>query len=121
VLDHGVILNPQDDVLIEASRALNSKVWLMSLNGEGEFCNPSAENIAKEIFLAMQVLFSSRKGLNIHHLRLYETPNCYTDCTGASISRSESTHFMAANFESIFKYREEKGILEYDERKQNGN
>ena len=53
ILDHGMLLNPQDYELINVTGKLGSKLWLMSLNGEHEYCNPSVENIAKEVFLAM--------------------------------------------------------------------
>ena len=47
LLDHGMILNPKDTELIQTTRNYGTKLWLMSLNGEGEYCNPSVENIAK--------------------------------------------------------------------------
>ena len=53
ILDHGSILNPKDEIVIKAVNELGNKLWLMSLNGEGEYCNPSVENIAKEIFLSL--------------------------------------------------------------------
>ena len=30
----------------------------MSLNGKDEYCNPSVENIDREVFLAMEILFN---------------------------------------------------------------
>jgi 6-pyruvoyl-tetrahydropterin synthase len=65
LLDHGMILNPKDTEVINAAKNTNSKMWLMSLNGEGNYCNPSVENIAKEIFLAMMVLFEPYKNIFI--------------------------------------------------------
>ena len=84
LLDHGMILNPEDEVVIDATKKTGSKLWLMSLNGD-KYCNPSVENLAREVFLAQQVLFEQYPMLRVWHLRLYETPNCYTDCYGESI------------------------------------
>jgi 6-pyruvoyl-tetrahydropterin synthase/tetratricopeptide (TPR) repeat protein len=73
-LDHGAILNPKDADFKAAAIATGSKLRLMSLNGPGEYCNPTVENVAKEIFLAMEVLFADWVDLRIHRVRLYETP-----------------------------------------------
>ena len=56
ILDHGMILNPKDELLIRTTKEYGTKLWLMSLNGENQYCNPSVENIAKEIYLAMEIL-----------------------------------------------------------------
>jgi 6-pyruvoyltetrahydropterin/6-carboxytetrahydropterin synthase len=117
ILDHGVMLNPLDTDFIELAHKLKSKLWLMSLNGEGNMCNPTVENIAKEVFLAMDVLFNGRQGLKIKHVRMYETPNCYTDCYEESISQEERSNFMKAREQELIQYRELKGVVEYDERK----
>ena len=104
-------------MLIETTTKLGSKLWLMSLNGKGEYCNPSVENIAKEVFLAMGVLFSSYKNLKIHMVRIHETPNCYTDCFKESISKQEATSWYLSKGEEVYKYAKNKGIVEYDDRK----
>lgn len=117
-LDHGMILNPKDEKLINTTKELNGKLWLMSLNGAGNYCNPSVENIAKEIFLAMDILFASfNETLRISSITLYETPNCYTICDANSISTKEFTKFNLEHNSNIRKYREGKGVLEYDDRK----
>lgn len=122
IMDHGMILNPHDTKLIETTRDYGTKLWLMSLNGEGEYCNPSVENIAKEIFLAMDVLSetlyaNTPTGLRIHKVQIYETPNCSTECFRESISENESEHFYSQNRLEIEAYAKEKGVLEYDDRK----
>lgn len=122
ILDHGMILNPQDYTLIDATKKLGSKLWLMSLNGEGQYCNPSVENIAKEIFIAMDILSKvlyrdTKTGLQIHKVLIYETPNCYTECNRESISDMERLLFNKVRWEEIKDYAEAKGILEYDDRK----
>lgn len=98
VIDHGMILNPHDYKLIETTKEYKTKLWLMSLNGEGKYCNPSVENIAKELFLAMEILSNTLyskapTGLKINRIKIYETPNCYTECTIDSISDVEKRNF----------------------------
>ena len=117
ILDHGFIANPKDHTYIVAARAEDSKIWKMSLNGKDEYCNPSVENLAREIFLAMEILFEDYKELNIHEIKLNETPNCYTICNSASVPDIEKTEFRKANYTTIKFYAEQKGIVEYDDRK----
>jgi 6-pyruvoyltetrahydropterin/6-carboxytetrahydropterin synthase len=116
-LDHGAILNCKDHILIKAINDVNGKLWRMTLNGPGNYCNPSVENIAKEVYLAMDILFALYHNLWIESVRIYETPNCYTDCNRYSISQDERSNFYIANKYLIEQYRDEKGIVEYDDRK----
>lgn len=46
-------------------------------------CIPTAENLAREIFriLAPQYRGHYGKALRLARVRLYETPNCWADCT----------------------------------------
>lgn len=115
-LDHGSILNPHDYSVINACKQLNSKLWLMSLNGIDQYCNPSAENISKEIFLAISYLLNDDI-LTLQRVRLFETPNCYTDCYKDSIKASEKQNFLLTNQTNLSLYKENKGIVEYDDRK----
>lgn len=118
-LDHGAILNPEDKILIDATKAIGGKLWLMSLNGE-DYCNPSVENIAKEIFLAMDIIcknLSTAKNLWIEKIVLYETPNSYTICDKNSISLTDRMYFTNYNLNQIFKYTTDKGEIQYDDRK----
>ena len=122
ILDHGMILNPKDELLIQTTIDYKSKSWLMSLNGNNEYCNPSVENIAKEVFMAMDILSKtlygdSKTGLKIHGVKIYETPNCFTECFEESILNSEKIRFWDAKVVEISKYAKEKGVLEYDDRK----
>jgi len=121
-LDHGMILNPKDELLIQTTKQYGTKLWLMSLNGEGEYCNPSVENIAKEVFLAMDILSETlypdtKTGLKIHGVKIYETPNCFTECVRMSVSEIESGNFYSQNGLEIEAYAKEKGVIEYDDRK----
>ena len=121
-LDHGMILNPHDLKLIQTTLDYKSKLWLMSLNGDSEYCNPSVENIAKEIFLAMEILadtlyHDAPTGLKIHGVKIYETPNCWTECFSDSISDNERENFYSTRGGEISKYATDMGIFEYDDRK----
>lgn len=119
ILDHGAILNPHDVDCIDLCRKLGTKYWLMSLNGEGEYCNPSAENIARELMYAMDILMSGRScGLNVSKIELWETPNCCTVCDRNSSIKEEFDNFYLANSKSILQYKKDKGCIEYDDRKQ---
>lgn len=117
ILDHGFLVNPEDVDVIAACKATRSKIWYMSLNGEYQYCNPSVENIAKEIFLAMEVLFANYEHLKIHKITIYETPNCCTTCISESISDRERDNWMRTNRTHVELYRDEKGYVEYDDRK----
>lgn len=117
MLDHGMLLNVKDQVLKDAVDALKSKMWIMSLNGMWGYCNPTVENIAKEIFLAMRALFKGHQGLEISEVILYETPNCYTVCKSGSISVEEEKNWNKVRFDEVRKYAKEKGTIEYDDRK----
>lgn len=122
ILDHGMILNPHDTKLIETTKDYGTKLWLMSLNGEGEYCNPSVENISREVFLAMEILYNEvyknkPTSLKIHRVVIHETPNCWTEVKAASISDKERQNFRAARLAEIQAYAKSKGVLEYDDRK----
>jgi 6-pyruvoyltetrahydropterin/6-carboxytetrahydropterin synthase len=117
ILDHGMLVNPHDTAVIDAAKATGSKIWYMSLNGEGNYCNPSVENIAKEVFLAMEILFSKYENLRIHSITLWETPNSATTCIAESIHPAEKDNWLLANEDAIAFYRDEKGYMEYDDRK----
>lgn len=120
-LDHGMILNPMDTELIQVTKNLGSKLWLMSLNGKDQYCNPSVENIAKEICIAMDILTDClyggvNTGLKIHSIKIYETPNCFTKIKLSSISDVEFNQFASANLSTLREYANNKGVLEYDDR-----
>lgn len=122
ILDHGMILNPKDELLINTTKQYGTKLWLMSLNGDNEYCNPSVENIAKEVFLAIEVLTNelyqdAPTGLEIHNVKIYETPNCWTTCTFNSISSVERQNFYSTRLKELVDYANLKGVLEYDDRK----
>ena len=116
MMDHGFIANPVDIKLIKILKDIETKLYFMSLNGNG-YCNPTVENVAREIFLAQEVIFENYEGLEIHHIRLNETPNCSTDVYKESIPDIERENFYKTKYDEIKKYATDKGIVEYDDRK----
>ena len=99
-LDHANILNPMDS---ELSKVAGPK-WFMSLYGEGKFCNPTIENISKEIFIAMEVLLSSFDDVRIARIELHVIPTIGTICTHSSISGSERAAFLEYNEARILEW-----------------
>jgi 6-pyruvoyltetrahydropterin/6-carboxytetrahydropterin synthase len=87
------------------------------LNGKDEYCNPSVENIAREVVLAEQILFESYPMLNVHSIKIFETPNCWTECNWDAIPQKEKDSFYEQHYNEIKTYARKKGILEYDDRK----
>ena len=111
-LDHGSMLNPMDTPLIELCKSNKWKLWLMGL-GNGGDVNPSAENIASEIFYLAETLFSYElDGVRVMNVRLYETPNCWVDCTRA---RYQGTEEFKRGIELWRKYL---GNMTYDSREE---
>lgn len=116
-LDHGFALNPHDTILIEAMQKVGTKLWIMSLNGEN-YCNPSVENLSKEIFLAVNYLTDrSYPLIKLHKVRVYETENCLVDTYSGSISDEEKANFLTKHEQELIQYADSKGVLEYDDRK----
>ena len=116
-LDHGMLLNPLDTAVLDAVQATGSKLWTMSLNGHSEYCNPSVENIAKEVFLAMEVLFVSYEpNFKIHSVTIDETPNCGTVCYADSINEQERKNWLSCRLFEVQEYANSKGVLNYDNR-----
>lgn len=116
-LDHGMILNPHDIILKDVCYSLNSKIWLMSLNGKDQYCNPTVENIAKEILLAMFFIFDKHDLINASSITLYETPNCYTHLTVEDVPHIEMNNWILCRSNEVLEYTEDKGRVEYDDRK----
>ena len=114
-LDHGFIANPHDEKIIHTCKELGSKLWVMSLNG-GKFCNPTAENIAQEIAMAVSVLLPTNLGLSLKRVRLHETVSCYVDCYWDNISQKNRTAWRTYRFNEVELYRMAMGTVEYDER-----
>jgi 6-pyruvoyltetrahydropterin/6-carboxytetrahydropterin synthase len=122
--DHATILNPKDENVLKCVKTINSKYWVMALNGD-DFCNPSAENMAKELYLAMCDIINSYKAQGVtllyklENVRLYETENCYVDCNMDCISEKEVYNFNQKYYNMIHSYTQQCSIFEYDSRLSN--
>lgn len=110
--DHSYICNPVD-FMYPILKEHNQKYWVMSLNGEDKFCNPSVENMAKELFLILNLLFENR-GVQIDSVVMYETPKSYTICTESSITLEEIENFNTYRAEFVKNYAFSKGIKKYN-------
>lgn len=113
-LDHGIILNPEDEELLNLCLKNGWKLWVMRLNGDA-YCNPTVENIAKEVFLIIKNLLPD--GIGLHSVKVHETPNCYAICEAGNISAEEVKNFEDWKNGSIVDYKFKKGVFEYDDRK----
>ena len=79
--DHATILNPKDSDTIEFIRKNGWKLYVMGMGNDLDI-NPSAENIASEIFAAMDIVFRTNfSNITISSVKLYETPNCFVETT----------------------------------------
>jgi 6-pyruvoyltetrahydropterin/6-carboxytetrahydropterin synthase len=118
--DHGAILNPLDVDFIEPCIKNKTKIHIMNLMGPGQDCNPSAENIAKEVFFAMSKLLDNPEDCNlkVHKVRLYETINCYVDCYRDTLSSSDWKNLEESEYAiDIQDHKTKMGTFEYDVRK----
>ena len=109
-LDHTCILNPKDTELIDLCRKNNWRLYVMGFNRD-EDINPSAENLAAELFYILKQLFSG-ENLNLVNLRLYETPNCWVDAQVYDYVMDDK------GINSLRDWRREKGEMTYDIREE---
>ena len=118
--DHGAIHNAHDVDFIAPCRKHNTKLHLMTLMGDGEFCNPSAENIAKEIFFAFAKLLDAPNNCNlmVHSVKLWETENCHVTCYRSTLSQQDWSNLEKSEYARIIeKFKAKMGTFEYDVRK----
>lgn len=108
MLDHACILNPEDDELIMLCRNKGWKHYIMGL-GTFEDINPSAENLASEMFYCISQFFLGGE-VRLVKLRLYETPECWVDIEKPDYVATEGVVKILAD------WREEKGEFNYDVR-----
>lgn len=111
-LDHACILNPLDKELIGLCKKNGWRVYIVGM-GRNEDINPSAENLASELFYIVKQLFINDK-YNIWptNIRLYETPNCWVDADGWDIVP------MNDFISSLKEWRKSKGEMNYDIREE---
>lgn len=107
-LDHSCILNPMDFSLIDLCDENKWKRYVMGMGDYGDI-NPSAENLASELFFTINILLNeSSDGVKLKYIRLYETPNCWVDVDKADY---EGLSFSISKIE---KWRKDKGSFNYD-------
>lgn len=116
VFDHCTIANPKDEVLIDCVNKLGTKLYTMTLKGPDADCNPSAEAIAKELFIQIAYLMNT-PNIWIERLRLYETPNCWVDTTPGAFDLIEIETVLKERAGVLEAFKERVGTFEYDERK----
>lgn len=117
VFDHCTIINPKDSLVKECVEKLGTKLYEMSLNGEGVDCNPSAEAISKELFIQIAFLMDTAN-LWLKSLRLYETPNCWVDTHHTDIHPADIANVLNdSRREKLIAFKAAVGTFEYDERK----
>lgn len=109
--DHASILNPNDEHLIMLCKSYGWRLYVMGLGHNGDV-NPSAENIAAEIFYSLSVIFkTSFKGVvTLKNVRLYETPNCWVDID--NIDYVATAEIMS----ELSKWATKMGVFNYDVR-----
>lgn len=77
--DHGTILNPQDNDVIDLCLSSGWKTWIL---GDYEnYINPTVENITAELMVCIHYIFDKldAEGLFLKRLTIHETPNCYVE------------------------------------------
>lgn len=111
-LDHACILNPLDKELIDLCKKNGWRVYIVG-TGRNEDINPSAENLASELFYIVKQLFiKDRSNIWPTNIRLYETPNCWVDADGLDIVP------MNDFISSLKEWRKSKGEMNYDIREE---
>lgn len=110
-LDHAAILNPYDEQLIMLCKNMSWRLYIMGM-GTFNDINPSAENLASELFYTISQFFLNGKtGVWLKKIRLYETPNCW-------VETSDYDYVASNDYLAKFKkWRDEKGTFNYDIRK----
>lgn len=106
-LDHACLLNPEDLGLITMCSENKWRLWIMGLGHHADV-NPSAENIASELFYIFRQFFPKDSQTSIEKIRLYETPNCWVEVTDYDYEATESFQ------KEIMEWRNSKGTFNYD-------
>ena len=80
--DHNLLLHPDDPLLAthpDLAEHIHGRAPYVMLP-HGRKLNPTAENMAETLFSVACMLLGER-GLEVIHVRLYETPNSWADYT----------------------------------------
>lgn len=114
--DHSFLANPLDEKVIRLSEELKSNYFKMHLIDSQGSCNPTVENIAKEIFFAVQTLLES-ENLKMDRVILHETENCIGICAGLTPEELKVFRSHQAYVQQLNDYKNKMGFVEYDSRK----
>lgn len=106
-LDHACILNPMDTEVIDLCIKNNWRLYVMGMGNFGDI-NPSAENLASELFYTIRRFFFNSSKVRLVKIRLYETPNCWVETSSVDYVASDSF------IRSIDSWRSVKGEFNYD-------
>lgn len=109
-LDHACILNPLDTELIHLCEKNHWRLYIMGFGNNADI-NPSAENIASELFYTLKQLFMGEP-LTLVNLRLYETPNCWVDAQSYDYTMGDY------HLNLLREWRRAKGTMNYDAREE---
>ena len=107
-LDHACILNPMDTQLIKLCKKMGWRTHIMGLGKPGDI-NPSAENLAAELFFIIGFLMREHH-IDLVNIRLFETPNCWVDCSHIEVTCHKRL------FTELAEWRTAKGVMNYDSR-----
>lgn len=114
--DHSFLVNPMDVGIIKLSEELSSNYFKMHLLDEKGSCNPTVENVAKEIFFAVQILLEN-ENIKLEKVVLHETANCIGICEGLSAHEQKVFRADQMYVKSLVTFKNKLGNLEYDSRK----
>lgn len=115
-MDHSFLANPLDAKVIALTEDLKSNIFQMHLVDSQGSCNPTVENIAKEIFFAVQSLLENAN-LKLARVVLYETANCIGICEGLTAREVEIFRSHHSYVQELAEYKKKSGQIEYDLRK----
>lgn len=115
-MDHSFLANPLDAKVIILAEELGSNIFKMHLIDSKGSCNPTVENIAKEIYFAIYTLLNS-DNLKLERVILNETANCIGICEGLSATEFEVFRSHKSYLQQLIDYRSKAGNIEYDSRK----
>lgn len=109
VFDHSCLLNPQDRKVIDLCKSEGWKCYIMGMGDDGDI-NPSAENLAAELFYAIEVIMRGR-GVVLESVKLFETENCWVNVT-------EGPDYLASTefYDRLESFSKAMGAINYDVR-----
>lgn len=99
------IKNPKDSDIITLLDTSNSKTWQMCLEGTQGNCPASIENLAKELFLVMAVLFEFDNSLQIHLVTLVHPEEGFATCVKESITASQAKNWLEVHYDDLKQYK----------------